>query len=246
MMRRTCSALVLAALAAPAVAQDRLSWSYWDAAYLNSELEVTTSPPPATPDPDADEVEGFRLGGSVGAGRHVNLFLDYQQRNPTSRREGFSSAGLGLHTADRTFQLFLNGSYERYEFDHDQFPGADFDEDGWGAEAGLRWALRNLELSAAYKYMDFGKFVNDSDFTGSRYRGGLALQLSPNWSLAAEYAVRIHEFEDSASSVELEYSEWTVGFRRYFATDTDRYRRKGGLIFNEDSGDEAAAADEAY
>jgi hypothetical protein len=230
MMRRTCCALVLAALAAPAGAQDRLSWSYWDAAYLNSELEVTTSPPPTTPDPDSDEVE--------------NLFLDYQQRNPTSRREGFSSAGIGLHTAHRTFQLFLNGSYERYEFDHDQFPATDFDEDGWGAEAGLRWALPNVELFAAYKYMDFGKFANDFDFTGSRYRGGLALQLSPNWSLAAEYAVRTHEFEDSASSVELEYSEWTVGFRRYFATDTDRYRRKGGLIFGEDGGDEAAVTEE--
>ena len=241
MMRRSCCALVFAMLAAPAAAEDRLSWSYVDFAYLNSEVESTPG------GGQADEVEGFRFAGSAGVGKHVDLFLDYQQRNPTSRREGFSSAGIGLHTADRTFQLFFNGSYERYDFDNNA-SGLDFDEEGWGAEGGLRWALTDFELFASYKYMDFGKFVADSDFTGSRYGGGLALQLSPNWSLVSQYAVRTHEVELTGFSGEDEYTEWSVGFRRYFATDADRYVRKGGVLtglFSDDDGaaEEAPAED---
>lgn len=226
MFRRLTAVLAAAAFAAPAFATDVLSSSYWDAAYLNSTLEV---------DAPGDDIEreGFRLGASVGLAKFLNFMGDYEQRRSRGVRLGTGSAGFAYHTQHPVYRFHFGATYERIETDVKQNPAADEVEEGYGAEVGARYAFPNVELHAAYRYLDFGdyRFAGvDLDFTGARYGAGVDLQLSPWWSLVADYRVREHKLDAPAASDTDEFSEWSVGFRRYFATDPDRRLRRGGVL----------------
>jgi len=222
MIPRLTAVLLTASFTAPALAADVLSSSYWDAAYLNSTIEN---------DPGEVTAEGFRLGASVGLAKFLNFTGDYEQRRDRSARLGTGSAGFAWHTQDPVWQVSLGAMYERIETDDNANPAADAVEEGYGAEAGFRWAFPHGEFHAAYRYMDFGQLDRtEIDFTGQRYGAGFDVQLSPWWSLVADYRVREHKFELSGSSDTDEFSDWTVGFRRYFATDTDRRVRRGGVL----------------
>jgi hypothetical protein len=222
MYRRLIAVLMPAAFAAPAFATDVLSSSYWDAAYLSSEVENDT---------DSEDVEGFRLAASIGLAKFLNFSGDYDQRRFPDGRLGTGSAGVAWHTQDPVYRFHVGASYERVEVDSDDNPASDDVEEGYGVEAGVRYALPNVELHAAYRYMDFGELNGAPiDFTGQRFGGGVAVQLSPWWSLVADYRVREHKFEASGASSTTDFNEWTVGFRRYFATDTDRRNRHDGLL----------------
>lgn len=228
MIRRLTAVMLAATFAAPALATDVLSSSYWDAAYLNSSREDEAG--------TKDTLEGFRLAASVGLASFLNFTGDYEQRRLRSDRFGTGSAGFAWHTQDPVWRFHLGGTYERFEFDDNSNPAADAIEEGYGVEAGFRYALPNVELHAAYRYMDFGNLDRtDADFTAQRYGAGLAVQLSPWWSLVADYRMREHKLEDGGAEATTEYSEYTVGFRRYFATDTDRRLRRGGLLGGESS-----------
>lgn len=226
MIRRTPAALIATALlgAAPsAFAADALSTSYWDAAYLNSEIEPQGS--------ESIEAEGFRLGASLGLAKFLNFTGDYDQRRLTDGRRGFGSAGFAYHTQDPVYQFSGAVTYERIEVDFNPDPSFDSVEDGYGIELGARYAFTNVEVHAAYRYLDFGSVdQTDIDFTGARYNAGADVQLGAWWSFVADYRVREHKFKASGASATTDYNEWTVGFRRYFATDTDRKARHGGLL----------------
>lgn len=225
MIRRLTAALVIAAFAAPALATDALSSSYWDAAYLNSDAE----------DEDGDKAtfEGFRLAASIGLAKFLNFTGDYEQRRDRDLRLGTGSAGFAWHTQDPVWQVHLGGTYERLETDNNANPAADEVEEGFGVEAGVRYALPHVELHAAYRYLDFGQYPFggvEYDFTGARYGAGFDVQLSPWWSLVADYRVREHKLEGAGTSGTTEFNEYTIGFRRYFATDSDRRVRRGGVL----------------
>jgi opacity protein-like surface antigen len=223
MIRRLTAVLLAAAFAAPALATDALSSSYWDAAYLNSSREDEAG--------NELELEGFRLAASVGLASFLNFTGDYEQRRYHSDRIGTGSAGFAWHTQDPVWRFHLGATYERFEFDDNANPAADAIEDGYGVEAGFRYALPHVELHAAYRYMDFGQLDRtEADFTAQRYGAGVAVQLSPWWSLVADYRVREHKLEDTGLSSTTDYNEYTVGFRRYFATDTDRRVRRDGVL----------------
>jgi predicted porin len=234
LMSRMSPALFAVALlgaSQPLAAADALSASYWDAAYLSSEREDGAV---------TEENEGFRVGASVGLAPFLNFTLDYDQRRSPDAREGFGSAGLAFHTRNPVYQFHGGVTYERIEGDDNSAPANDFTEEGYGVEVGGRYALDNVELHAAYRYLDFGTVdQTDVDFTGSRFNIGADVQLCPWWSLVADYRVREHKF--SGASDPVDYTEYTVGFRRYFATETDRKQRKGGLLNLLFSGDDAAA-----
>jgi hypothetical protein len=223
MIRRLTAVLVSAAFAAPAVAADVLSSSYVDAAYLNSDIESDTA---------SEKVEGFRLAASVGLAKFLNFTGDYEQRRFPDGRLGTGSAGLAWHTQDPVWQVSLGATYERIETDVNDNPAQDAIEEGYGAQAGFRWAFPHGEFHAAYRYMDFGQIDRtETDFTAQRYGAGFDVQLSPWWSLVADYRIREHETKAPGASAEtVEFAEYTVGFRRYFATDTDRRVRRGGVI----------------
>lgn len=229
MIRRIAVAIIaitLASAAQSALGADALSNSYWDAAYLNSKLEVGSA---------SLEDEGFRLGASIGLAKFLNFAVDYDQIRHPASREGFGSAGLAYHTQNPVYQFHGGVSYERYEFDDNNNSANDYQPNGYGVEVGARYAFENVELHAAYRYLDFGKIDgasgnNTIDFNGSRYGLGADLQLSPWWSLVADYRVRQHKFETGSASTKVDYTAWTVGFRHYFATDPDRLMRHGGLL----------------
>lgn len=228
-------AVALLGASQPLAAADALSASYWDAAYLNSEVEVSGVDEKATP-------EGFRLGASLGLAKFLNFTLDYDQRGYPSGREGFGSAGLAFHTQNPVYQFHGGLTYERIEGDDNAAPANDYTEEGYGVEVGGRYALGEVELHAAYRYLDFGTIdQSEVDFTGSRFNVGADVQLCPWWSLVADYRMREHKFDASGASGSVDYTEYTVGFRRYFASETDRKQRKGGLLNGLFSGDDAAA-----
>jgi len=226
MIRRlpaAATAVALLGVAPPALAADALSNSYWDAAYLNSTVEAGIG---------STDIEGFRLGTSLGLAKFLNFTADYDQRRYRNGREGFASAGFAYHTRNPAYQFHGGVTYERIEGDNNSDSTQDFVEDGYGVELGARYAFPNVAVHAAYRYLDFGTVDTDDtvDFSGARYGAGADVQLSAWWSLAADYHVREHKLEGTTGSATVDYNEWTVGFRRYFATDTDRLNRHGGLF----------------
>ena len=240
MIRRM--SVVLAVLACcPAQAAEVLSSSYWEAAYLSSSSEESADGSATT----EDDTEGFRLGASIGLLPYLNFIGDYDQRRFANERDSFYSAGLAAHTTNPKYQFFAAATYERFDADDNLSVANDETQDGYGAQAGVRATLTNLELHASYKYLDLGNVDETTELMGSRYGAGFALDLSPWWSLVGDYTIRTHEFEDSApgaspATIEHEYTEWTVGFRRYLATQTDRRKRTGGVLSGlfSDSGEE--------
>lgn len=232
-----CLALLGCLAALPAQAADTLSSSYIEAAYLNSTLD--------TGGPTEDEVEGFRVATSVGLAPFLNFVADYDKRRYQDAHDGFFAVGLAGHTTDPTWQAFIAATYERAHYDDNKFSEFfDHEEEGYGAEAGFRAVLPLMEFHASYKYFDLGETDPGVALTGSRFGGGVAIDLTSWWSLTGDYRVRTHEYEDPSttpSTSEFEFTEWTVGLRRYFVTQTDRRNRTGGLwnaMFG--GGDEAA------
>ena len=227
MSRRLLAATAVAwfGAAQPALAADALSNSYWDASYLNSQVE--------TGGRKAD-IEGFRLGLGLGLARIVNFTGDYDQRRYRNGREGFGSAGLAFHTPGPVWQLHGAATYERVEGDDNSNSAGDYVEEGYGVEVGVRFAFTDGELHAAYRYLDLGTASGTGgarDLSGARYNLGVDVQLGNWWSAVADYRVREHELEGGGlASASVDYNEFTIGLRRYFATDTDRKNRHGGLL----------------
>lgn len=211
-----CLAVLGCFIAGPAQA-DALSSSYFEAAYLNSTV-------------DEDEVEGFRVATRVGLAPFLNFVGDYDQRRYANSRDSFYAAGLAAHTVHPRYQLFLAATYERTDFDTNEEPlFDDATQEGYGIQGGARVALPLAELHGSYKYLDLGRAGPEEDLTGARYGGGLVVDLGAWWSLTGDYTIREHKVEGQTGSAETEYTEWTVGLRRYFVTQTDRRNRKGGL-----------------
>lgn len=210
-------AVALLGASQPLAAADVLSASYWDAAYAATEVDDGTL---------SEDVEGFRLGASVGLFSVASFIADYEQhRYDNDLREGFGSAGFAFHNDDPVWRVHGALTYERLVI------GSGPDEEGYGIEVGGRYALDDVSLHAAWRYLDFGTLRGtDIDFTGSRFNVGADVQLCPWWSLVADYRAREHKFEASGASAALDYTGFTVGFRRYFATETDRKQRRGGLL----------------
>lgn len=235
--RKSLCLAVLGCLAAlPAQAAETLSSSYIEGAYLNSSVD--------TGGPTEDEVEGFRVATSVGLAPFLNFVADYDKRRYQDSHDGFFAVGLAGHTMHPAWQVFAAATYERAHFDDNKSQAGDHEEEGYGAEAGIRAVLPLMEVHASYKYFDLGESAPELALTGSRYGGGVAIDLTSWWSLTGDYRVRTQEYEDSGptpSNSEVEFTEWTVGLRRYFVTQTDRRNRTGGLwnaVFG--GGDEAA------
>lgn len=228
MNRIQLSAAALAVLfALPATAADPLSNSYWEAAYLSTDIDAS-----------GDTVEGIHLTLNVGFSDYVGFVSEFDQRRPSGGREALGSAGFILHTRNPLWQPYLAATYEQLQVDDNSAPEADFNDEGWGAELGLRYALTNLELRGFYKHTDYGE-VGTADLTSARYGILAALQLSPKWALSAQWRAVTFTADSGAGEVDADSTDYTVGFRRYFATDSDRRKRKGGLLAGGD--DEAVA-----
>lgn len=223
--------MVMTALACwpvlPAQATDALSSSYFDAAYLNASVDRDSATA-------KEDTEGFRVAASVGLMPYLNFVIDFDERRYDESHDGFGAVGLAAHTTGANWQFHVAATYERSYFEDDSTADADQDGEGYGGEAGLRVVAPFTELHASYKYFDLGELDPVTEVTGARYGAGIVLNLSSWWSLTGDYRVRKHEFEDTsqpgAASTEDEFTEWTVGLRRYFVTQTDRRQRGPGLL----------------
>lgn len=242
MIRRFKLALIPATLMAGALsplaaqAGDPLSWSYLEGQYLNTDTKSTSNGTQTF----SDKREGFRAALNISLYKFVYFTGDYDKRRYSGFRKSFQSVGLGAHT-EPTFsphlQLFGSATYERSNVDFvDVPPLADDDTDeGFGLQTGIRAPFNNFEFSASYKYMNYGK-TNGFKVTGDKYGAGVLVQITPFFGLTADYRRLDETGKDDgppASTNKTEYNEWLVGFRSYFATDIDRYRRRGGFFGGE-------------
>jgi hypothetical protein len=215
-------------------AADPLSSSYWEAAYLNTELEVSSGT--TTSD---DEVEGFRGAVSIGLLPYLNFVADYDQERYAESREGFGSVGLVGHTLDPVWQAFGGVTYERHDFDVNRTTAGDSTEEGYGVLGGARVTIPFTEFRASAKYLAYSSPSVDVDLTGMEYGGGVTLDLTPWWSLVGDYSVRQLQYEAAASTTDRDYTQWSVGLRRYLATKSDPHKRTGGVFGFLFTGDES-------
>jgi len=241
MIRRFKSTLVPAALLAlcPLAAQagDPLSYSYIEGQYLNTRLTTDTNGKAGKP----DSFEGYRYGLNLSVYKFVYLLAETDNRRAQKYRQGFQSIGFGAHTQPtfaRHLQLFGDATYERRIFnDVTNVPGRRDDKDeGYGAEAGVRAPWGSFEAHASYRYMNYGE-TDKFKVTGARYGGGVVVQLSPYFALTGDYRfIDIDHKGQTGADGKEHFKEYLAGFRAYFATDIDRWRRRGGIF---SGGDEA-------
>ncbi len=216
-MKRFCfAALVSLALAAPAQAA-RPSYSYFDAAYLKTEIDGSSS-----------GAAGARLAVNASLTRWFYLTGGHDYRDIDSAFQGEdiksqqTSLGFGVHSLKSKFQLFAAGTYERSEVSGDENTGTTiyriYDrEEGYGLQIGARLPIDRFELQADYKYFNFGDFPDGSRNDEDRYRFSALGHLTPTFALTGSY-----EFFEQARDVD----QWTVGLRVYFNSRHDLPRKK--------------------
>jgi hypothetical protein len=173
-------------LAGQAYAQDGFSYSYVEAAYLNSELD----------DFDVDG-DGFAVAGSIEFGSNFFGFANYADQDydfDVGRQD--LGVGVGYHwPLNPRLDLVTKASYLDLEVDVPGF--GDFDEDGFGVGLGLRGrALDQLELTADVNYVDLGDADDTTFSVGGRYyftsafAAGLDVGFNDDgttWGIAARY-----------------------------------------------------------
>jgi hypothetical protein len=234
-----------AAEGAAAPGLDQLSYSYFQAHYLNSSAEA--EPDNGCPAASCEEEgEGLGFGLSVSLMDYFYFSGSYDQRaygreilatTPTAPGAGdptrwvYGSAGFGVHTIPtawpnlESLQFYGVASYERAEL-HDRDDSTKDETDwGWGLEGGARMPFPNVELQAYYKHFNLGDTEQNLKVFGDRYGAGVLLQLTPYLGLTGDYHLIGHRWGSDFT-----LTEWTVGFRAYFATDVERRRRHGGLL----------------
>jgi Ax21 family sulfation-dependent quorum factor len=161
-------AAALAGLTAVASAQaGDLSYSYFEAGYLRA-------------DPDGfDSESGFGLRGSGALTDHWHVFGAYESIDVNSFDLTRSRIGLGYNTAiSDNIDFYGRVSYVNYDFD------SFGDENGWGAEVGIRGAVSpHFEASAGLRYENLDNDDDTSLVLGGQYK------FNETWGIAADFEV---------------------------------------------------------
>lgn len=212
-MKHACLAALLSlGLAAPAHAV-RPSYSYFDAAYLKSEIDNSDA-----------SVDGLRLQLDYSLGRWIYFTGEHDRRAPDDGDiDALStSLGLGVHSLNSKFQLFAAGTYERtdvYGEDSDLSRSRiDDKEEGYGVQLGARLPFADrFELQGSYKYVNYGDLPNGSRFDEDRYRIGALAHIVPGFAVTASYEM----FEQNE-----DLDQWTIGLRAFFKNRADMPLKK--------------------
>jgi hypothetical protein len=183
------AALAAAGLSGQALAQDGLSYSYLDVGYISTDLE----------DFDVDG-DGFGLDGSIALTDKVHAVASYSDQEFDFGVDAKAySVGAGLNwPLQQNLDLVGRLSYVKAELDAPGF--SEFDDDGYGVEAGLRGLVgERFELGGTINYVD----LNDSGDDTSFAVGGL-------YHLTNQFAFGLGaDFGDDVTS-------WTAAFRVNF------------------------------
>ncbi|MGQ0503215.1 MAG: hypothetical protein ACT4P0_11515 [Panacagrimonas sp.] len=204
-MTRTAAATTLSALAVLAsftalparAAEEGVTPSHLDLYYIaNADLEIN--------DFEFDDGDGYGAKALFMLGKNFFLTGEYQnsEYDPVNRETGGPlggstrteveiesyRGGLGVYIADSPF--FVRGEYIGLESelstsgdeDDEETLGDDFDENGWGAHAGIDGAFGGLGLHGQVGYVDVGDAGD-----GIEWLGGASFAFNPGLGIFADY-----------------------------------------------------------
>lgn len=162
--------LLLAAAPLAAMADD-MSYSFVDAAYVQTDIDGVGS-----------SADGFGLRGSIGFAENWFAFADYSAQSVQGIDIDFISVGIGGHYGF-TESLDLVGRVGYTEVNLDAGGGLNADDNGYLVDLGLRGRVGDaVELEGGVHYTDFSDGGDDTAF----YVGG-RFHFNKTWALGAEY-----------------------------------------------------------
>ena len=188
------SALAASAAFVPFLAQaEGLSYSYLDAAYLNTDIDRFD-----------EEVDGFALRGSYELTDNVFVFAGYADQGTSAA--GFDidlqTYNLGLGYAwplGEALDVYGKAGYVSAQADVQGL--GDADDDGYSLAVGLRGrAVEQLELEGAVSYVDLSDSGDDT-----------TLDLGARWYFTPQFAFGVEgSFGDDANTYGLGV-RWNFG-----------------------------------
>lgn len=187
----------------PATLAERLSYNYFEAQYVDSDLDGLGGV--------SAEGSGYGIEVSGELSETWHLFGRFADTDPELSGSNGDvelqriSAGVGVNSVSDSFSVFGRLTYEdiNAELEEGRVNGSDTlaNDNGYGLTLGGRWALNKfLELDLSAKFIDIDEvFDNDVGFSA-----GLLLDFSERWALRAS----IEKIED--------FEELLFGVRAYF------------------------------
>ena len=161
--------LMLAAAPLAAMADD-MSYSYVDAAYIETDID------------NAPTADGFGLRGSIGFAENWFAFADYADQSVQGIDITSYDVGIGGHYG-MTESLDVVGRVGYTKVELDAGGGLNADDDGYLIDLGLRGRVGDaVELEGGVHYTDY---TDGGDNTGL-YVGG-RFHFNKTWALGAEY-----------------------------------------------------------
>ena len=160
--------LMLAAAPLAALAED-MSYSYIDAAYVDTDVDGASS------------ADGFGLRGSVGFAENYFVFGEFTDQSAGGSDLTTYGVGLGGHyRIAENLDLVGRLGWIKAELD---VGFAEADDDGYLVDFGLRGRVGDaVELEGGVRYTDFGDRGDSTGlFVGGRFH------FNETWALGAEY-----------------------------------------------------------
>ena len=161
--------LMLAVAPLAAMAED-MSYSYVDAAYVDTDVDGASS------------ADGFGLRGSVGFAENYFVFGEYTDQSAGGADLTTYGVGLGGHYGiAENLDLVGRLGWIKAEIDAGFFGEAD--DDGYLLDFGLRGRVGDaVELEGGVRYTDFSEGGDSTGlFVGGRFH------FNETWALGAEY-----------------------------------------------------------
>lgn len=230
-IKQYSSALALAAtlgLASTAGAKE-LDFNYVEGNYVDTDVDYSQSFSEGgdSISLETDSGSGFQVGAAWQIGERWHVFAEYAQASQdldlaaVVDGEAFSGTGdfdviryrfgigYGFEISDAML-AFTRVSFDSIEFQDFEIDGedlGDIDDDGWGAEVGMLWAITpQLHLQGQVRYTSVGEL---DDAEGSSFDGDVLYGVSGRWYFSDNFAMQ-------AGYEAGEISAWHVGVRFAF------------------------------
>ena len=184
------AALVAGMLSAPSFADDGLSYTYLEAGYLDTEIDIG---------PEDVDGDGVGVAGSFAVNETFFLTASYGTQDFDFGVDVDQwSAGIGAHTS-LTDNMDLVGTISYVDAEVDT-PFGSVDDDGFGLGVGVRGRFTdNIELEAGINYVDLDDAGDDTSFAaGGRYYFTEAFAVGAGFEIGDDVTM------------------WTVGVRMEF------------------------------
>ena len=148
-----------------------------------------------------------RLAANVGLAPHLYLLGSYTHGDYPATPVEMTSAGVGTYVPLFGMHGILQLTYEAIEGDF-------LDQDGFGVEAGLRWATDAVEFGLAAEY----SLLETDDFGGGEDRVA-GVKLAGTVPITSRFGITVRMerlIADGDISDDVEYETYLVGVRLRF------------------------------